>query len=320
MIDRRPRGRPSLRPRPHSRPHAAAVRLACRRAALRHSPIRRLSSLDVVARARHARRHGERHRRLGRRRDEPAKAAEARPAAVPSFRRRPSGAGTGRRVADRASTADIRPPRCRARRRRRVAVRQRVATASRPRSSPLSLRAARPGASRLTCAGVRVSSAARADAWPAASDRDDAPPAAAARGGRGVLLHVWLCAGTWAGGRRRSTLAACASARGAGQRPGAAAIPVGRREGGTQKGPRRARRSAGARRVPLTFEAAAAAAAAQSGLPSWRVCNQHRWARREGQHDEFRAGGKEGGDGGVAMRPAAQREHGRRVSRGRGDR
>ena len=182
--------RPSLRPRPHSRPHAAAVRLACRRAALRHSPIRRLSSLDVVARARHAERHGERHRRLGRRRDEPAKAAEARPAAVPSFRRRPSGAGTGRRVADRASTADIRPPRCRARRRRRVAVRQRVATASRPRSSPLSLRAARPGASRLTCAGVRVSSAARADAWPAASDRDDAPPAAAAAGGRGVLLHV----------------------------------------------------------------------------------------------------------------------------------
>ena len=131
---------------------------------------------------------------------------------------------------------------------------------------------------------------------------------------------MWLCAGTWAGGRRRSTLAACASARGAGQRPGAAAIPVGRREGGTQKGPRRARRSAGARRVPLTFEAAAAAAAAQSGLPSWRACNQHRWARREGQHDEFRAGGKEGGDGGVAMRPAAQRKHGRRVSRGRGDR
>ena len=91
-------------------------------------------------------------------------------------------------------------------------------------------------------------------------------------------------------------------------------------KGGTQKGPRRARRSAGARRVPLTFEAAAAAAAAQSGLPSWRACNQHRWARREGQHDEFRAGGKEGGDGGVAMRPAAQREHGWCVSRGRGDR
>ena len=105
-------------------------------------------------------------------------------------RRRPSGAGAGRRVADRAATGGISPPRCRARRRRRVAVRQRVATASRPRGSPLSLRAARPGASRLTCAGVSVSSAARADAWPAASDRDDAPPAAAARGGRGVLLHV----------------------------------------------------------------------------------------------------------------------------------
>ena len=48
---------------------------------------------------------------------------------------------------------------------------------------------------------------------------------------------TWLCAGTWAGGRRRSTLAACASARGAAQRPGAAAIPVGRREGGDAKRP-----------------------------------------------------------------------------------
>ena len=70
----------------------------------------------------------------------------------------------------------------------------------------------------------------------------------------------------------------------------------------------------------IDIRAAAAAAAAQSGLPSWRACNQHRWARREGQHDELRAGGKEGGDGGVAMRPAAQRKHGRRALRGRGDR
>ena len=75
---------------------ADAIRLACRRAALRHSPIRRLSSLDVVARARHAERHGERHRRLGRRRDEPAKAAEARPGAVPSPTVRGGGRQEGR--------------------------------------------------------------------------------------------------------------------------------------------------------------------------------------------------------------------------------
>ena len=132
---------------------------------------------------------------------------------------------------------------------------------------------------------------------------------------------MWLCAGTWAGGRRRSTLAACARALAARlSGPTRLLYLWDEGKGGTQKGPRRARRSAGARRVPLTFEAAAAAAAAQSGLPSWRACNQHRWARRNGQHDEFRAGGKEGGDGGVAMRPAAQRKHGRRASRGRGDR
>ena len=86
-----------------------------------------------------------------------------------------------------------------------------TATDRDPNRSAHTLRAARPGASRLTCAGVRVSSAARADAWPAASDRDDAPPAAAARGGRGVLLHVVMRRHM---GRRSPSqrLAACARA------------------------------------------------------------------------------------------------------------
>ena len=133
--------------------------------------------------------------------------------------------------------------------------------------------------------------------------------ASCARGGRGAV--AWLCA------RRRSL----STRRLAAPRRGSAAsarLLYLWDEGGGRKA-RAARGGRPARRVPLTFEAAAAAAA-QSGPASWRACNQHRWARREGQHDEFRAGGKEGGDGGVAMRPAAQREHGWRVSRGRGDR